>query len=257
MNLLSDLEFEVIMDAAKRTHMMSVERRRLLLDGLPPDYIGRLASSSSPYDQLRSDLLELRRRPRLRTYHGPPLSRWLLNAEKLAGVLPERRLFRKYRIEVERRANQGSTSGQSSAKLGTSGHVLLPLARRLWTASSHLERSIRTVRTRIGAAIGHLEGRRRWEEGGPEPRPYASVHAVEPRVARMGELTEFLIIGENLPLTLDAWIHQGDDLSFLERSPTRARFTIVPRWTTGSKAAVIKDEPDGVHLMDFQVHFFR
>lgn len=58
MNLLSDLEFEVIMDAAKRTHMMSVERRRLLLDGLPPDYIGRLASSSSPYDQLRSDLLE-------------------------------------------------------------------------------------------------------------------------------------------------------------------------------------------------------
>lgn len=90
---LGDLE-EVIKAAVESG---LVGRRSLLLHTLPVWYIYRLPTASHPIDQLRSDLMELERTPRLDGLAAPPLAVWLANAARLTSPWPPSMVFERWR----------------------------------------------------------------------------------------------------------------------------------------------------------------
>ncbi|MEZ4434382.1 MAG: TIR domain-containing protein [bacterium] len=71
---------EDLVRLAIQCDLVGAERRRALLDGLPTGFIYSLPTVSRPIDQLRFDLMELQRTPRLIGLDRPPLVVWLINA---------------------------------------------------------------------------------------------------------------------------------------------------------------------------------
>ena len=65
--------------------LVGPEMRRELLKGLPMGFIYSLPTVSRPIDQLRFDLMELTRTPRLIGLSEPPLEIWKRNARRLLG----------------------------------------------------------------------------------------------------------------------------------------------------------------------------
>lgn len=77
---------EQIVQHALAAGLVGPDKRRLLLDGLPMGFIYSLPTVSRPIDQLRFDLMELSRTPRLIGLPEPPLAVWLQNAIELTKV---------------------------------------------------------------------------------------------------------------------------------------------------------------------------
>jgi len=75
---------EEVVQHALRAGLIGTEKRRLLLEGLPLGFVYSLPTVSRPIDQLRFDLMELSRTPRLIGLARPPLAVWLENAVTLA-----------------------------------------------------------------------------------------------------------------------------------------------------------------------------
>lgn len=71
---------EDLVRLAIQCDLVGAERRRALLDGLPAGFVYSLPTVSRPIDQLRFDLMELQRTPRLIGLDRPPLVMWLTNA---------------------------------------------------------------------------------------------------------------------------------------------------------------------------------
>ncbi len=77
-------ETDDIVQRALTLGLVGPEKRRLLLEGLPMGFVYSLPTVSRPIDQLRFDLMELGRTPRLIGLAGPPLAVWLRNAATIA-----------------------------------------------------------------------------------------------------------------------------------------------------------------------------
>lgn len=75
---------ENIVRAALDAGLIGGEDRRLLLEGLPMGFVYSLPTVSRPIDQLRFDLMELTRTPRLIGLDRAPLAVWLENAVTMA-----------------------------------------------------------------------------------------------------------------------------------------------------------------------------
>ncbi|ACY15446.1 hypothetical protein Hoch_2929 [Haliangium ochraceum DSM 14365] len=79
--------------------------------------------------------------------------------------------------------------------------------------------------------------------------------------ARLGELTEFTIRGENLPDSTAAWIAGcvGDDTSLpTDGTPQERTFSCTPSGDEGDHASVVKHQSDGVILRDdIEIEFVR
>lgn len=84
---------EEIVRRALSADLIGPSKRRLLLDGLPMGFVYSLPTVSRPIDQLRFDLMELSRTPRLIGLSEPPLAIWLRNAARLAAPRPESGFF--------------------------------------------------------------------------------------------------------------------------------------------------------------------
>lgn len=89
---LSDLEN--IVHHAMACGLVGPEKRRQLLDGLPMGFVYSLPTVSRPIDQLRFDLMELNRTPRLIGLDAPPLAVWLKNAAQIAATTGDERTAR-------------------------------------------------------------------------------------------------------------------------------------------------------------------
>lgn len=74
---------EDVVSAAISDGLMGEGSRRRLLHGLPMGFVYSLPTVSRPIDQLRLDLMELGRTPRLRGLAEPPLVVWLRNAARI------------------------------------------------------------------------------------------------------------------------------------------------------------------------------
>lgn len=88
---------EDVVRAALQAGLVGSELRQLLLAGLPPGFVYSLPTVSRPIDQLRFDLMELQRTPRLIGLDRPPLMIWLDNAIRLSGPRVEANEFRRLR----------------------------------------------------------------------------------------------------------------------------------------------------------------
>lgn len=71
---------EDVVRAVLQAGLVGPERRSLLMAGLPPGFVASLPIASRPLDQLRFDLMELQRTPRLIGVARPPLMIWFENA---------------------------------------------------------------------------------------------------------------------------------------------------------------------------------
>lgn len=229
-HLLTDEEMDWLVETAGVANLVAPERRHLLLAGLPREYVDGMRRQMIPLDQLRVDLQYLNRTVRLRSFVKLPMVVWLDNAARLAEPLPEASVFRSLReVALERSLRTPEPREFKSFR------------------SRFLNRFLGKILSRLGMAAGE-----------PTQRPrQAVVYSIRPSIAKMGQETVFTVIGENLPLTLAAWIHQGENLRWMKKTSSMAQFSVVPSWTTGSKAGVVKDRKDGRHLVDFQVHFFQ
>ena len=78
--LLTGPELTRVREAAVTTGLVESNRRALLFDGLPAEYLPKLPEHASPADQLRSDLARLNRAGPLPGMTEVPLSLWLRNA---------------------------------------------------------------------------------------------------------------------------------------------------------------------------------
>ncbi len=90
-------DLEELVRAALKAGLVGPETRRMLFYGLPVWYIARLPRASRPIDQLRSDLMELERTPRLDGLAEPPLAVWLANAARLTSPRPPSMVFERWR----------------------------------------------------------------------------------------------------------------------------------------------------------------
>lgn len=77
-------DFEQIVQHALDAGLIGPDMRRQLLAGLPMSFVYSLPTVSRPIDQLRFDLMELSRTPRLIGLSRPPMALWLENAMVLA-----------------------------------------------------------------------------------------------------------------------------------------------------------------------------
>ncbi|MCA9541664.1 MAG: toll/interleukin-1 receptor domain-containing protein [Myxococcales bacterium] len=84
---------ERLVELAISAGLIGAENRRLLLENLPLGFVYSLPTVSRPLDQLRFDLMELARTPRLIGLEDPPLAIWLDNAAKLAAPRVEAKEF--------------------------------------------------------------------------------------------------------------------------------------------------------------------
>jgi hypothetical protein len=80
-----------------------------------------------------------------------------------------------------------------------------------------------------------------------------TVDSVAPLSTSLGQSQTFTVSGSCLPPTLAAWIGECENLEMKSSSPTLAKFSCTPSWTTGLKAGVIKDKPGGAILKEFSV----
>lgn len=78
---------EDIAQRALKLGLIGPVKRQQLLDGLPMGFVYSLPTVSRPMDQLRFDLMELSRTPRLIGLSSPPMAVWLRNAATLANSL--------------------------------------------------------------------------------------------------------------------------------------------------------------------------
>lgn len=76
-------DMEDIIKAAISDGLTDEGSRRRLLHGLPMGFVYSLPTVSRPIDQLRFDLMELGRTPRLIGLADPPLVVWLRNAARI------------------------------------------------------------------------------------------------------------------------------------------------------------------------------
>lgn len=79
-------EMETLVRLALEVGLIGSERRRQLLGGLPMGFVYSLPTVSRPIDQLRFDLMELERTPRLIGLDRPPLAVWLSNAAEICAT---------------------------------------------------------------------------------------------------------------------------------------------------------------------------
>lgn len=79
-------EMEKLVRLALDHGLIGPERRRQLMDGLPLGFVYSLPTVSRPIDQLRFDLMELERTPRLIGLDRPPLAVWLENAATMCAT---------------------------------------------------------------------------------------------------------------------------------------------------------------------------
>ncbi|MCI5217781.1 MAG: DUF4382 domain-containing protein [Candidatus Electrothrix sp. LOE2] len=79
------------------------------------------------------------------------------------------------------------------------------------------------------------------------------VYSVTPNEAVLGESTVFTVSGQDLPSTLAFWIEECENLTSLGGGSTSRQFRCTPTWTTGWKDGVVKDEPNGNVLYNFNV----
>ncbi len=73
-------DLEDLVRTALECGLIGPEARRTLMRGLPMGFVYSLPTVSRPIDQLRFDLMELERTPRLIGLDRPPLAVWLSNA---------------------------------------------------------------------------------------------------------------------------------------------------------------------------------
>lgn len=87
-------DMEDIVQRALTVGLVGPDKRRQLLHGLPMGFVYSLPTVSRPIDQLRFDLMELGRTPRLIGLADPPLAVWLRNAATVAqGQFPDAAVF--------------------------------------------------------------------------------------------------------------------------------------------------------------------
>lgn len=86
-------DLEGVVQVALASGLSGPVARRLLLQGLPMGFVYSLPTVSRPIDQLRFDLAELQRTPRLIGVEDPPLAVWLRNAARLTRHRPESAIF--------------------------------------------------------------------------------------------------------------------------------------------------------------------
>ena len=108
--ILSGQRLDRLLDAAVAAGLVEPERRRLLFEGVPPNFVLSLPVMRRPLDQLRSDLAQLNETAQLLGRAEPPLVDWLRNAEALAGPLIEARIFAETLGALEGRRELASVS---------------------------------------------------------------------------------------------------------------------------------------------------
>ena len=80
-----------------------------------------------------------------------------------------------------------------------------------------------------------------------------AVYSVSPRNAAFEQTTTFTISGNCLPDSTAFWIGECADLVYLGGDSQERYVECTPRYSTGVKEAVVKDEPNGNVLLDFAV----
>ncbi len=83
--------------------------------------------------------------------------------------------------------------------------------------------------------------------------PTPVVTSVSPLTATLNQLTTFTINGSNLPDTLAFFIPECANLTNASRGASRQEFRCTPSFTTGVKDGLVKDQPDGTLLHNFEV----
>ncbi|HSN99915.1 MAG TPA: hypothetical protein VLS89_16585 [Candidatus Nanopelagicales bacterium] len=81
--------------------------------------------------------------------------------------------------------------------------------------------------------------------------PY--VYAVSPTTAKLNQQKAFTVYGNCLPSTTAFWIGECDNVQKVGWSPSQVVFTCTPKWSTGLKSGVVKDQPGGITLKNFTV----
>lgn len=113
---LTDLEN--LVHLAMTVGLTGPERRQKLMYGLPMGFVYSLPTVSRPIDQLRFDLMELERTPRLSGVDAPPLAVWLKNAAVLTAGDGKAEVARAFAVEADRRYPAGGASDAVEAALG-------------------------------------------------------------------------------------------------------------------------------------------
>ena len=108
--ILSQQRIARLVDAAAASGLAEPERRRLLFEGIPPNYVLTLPVMRRPLDQVRSDLGQLNETAQLLGRADPPLVDWLRNAAALAGQQPEMRIFSETLAALEGRREVASVA---------------------------------------------------------------------------------------------------------------------------------------------------
>lgn len=80
------------------------------------------------------------------------------------------------------------------------------------------------------------------------------VYTLTPPTATVGELTTFLVTGENLPMTMDADVENCEALSFTKRGKEEQEFVCTPS-AAGTAARKLYVEPQGDLLYEDEVMF--
>lgn len=89
-------DLETVVHQAMAVGLTGAQNRQRLMRGLPMGFVYSLPVVSRPIDQLRFDLMELERTPRLIGLDAPPLAVWLKNAAEVSageGKVEGARLF--------------------------------------------------------------------------------------------------------------------------------------------------------------------
>jgi|GEM_PF-3267954 len=81
------------------------------------------------------------------------------------------------------------------------------------------------------------------------------VNAVSPLVAKLEEEKVFTVQGECLPSSLAFFIEGCAELETAFAEATIAEFSCIPSFEEGLQSGVVKDQPDGAELFNFEVDF--
>ena len=98
-----------------------------------------------------------------------------------------------------------------------------------------------------------LSGGRLWTEFTVTQENISPSFEVLPLTAKIGESTVFTIRGKNLPNSTAFWIAECAYLTNLGGTATQWQFSCTPRYSTGVKEGVVKDQPGGTLLHSFTV----
>jgi len=109
---------EQIVQRALEAGLVGPEARRQLLHGLPMGFVYSLPTVSRPIDQLRFDLMELARTPRLIGLGKAPMAVWLENAVELALTRQHPEAARLFARQADQRVGGDANIRRVEAKLG-------------------------------------------------------------------------------------------------------------------------------------------